>query len=111
MQSLPSLYPSIALAVENSLPLERRQFRQTFEQHQLALLTCETIVNLFRPFFLRAIAENPRYPALTTHGRAFLSVLERSFAIIQIVDSLYATYPKVTARHWWCWVCSVDEAR
>jgi hypothetical protein len=76
--SLPSAYPDARLAEAESPPFNRRDLRRTFEQHWLALIVSETIVNLNRPYFIKALVEKPDDPSRTSYGQAFLSVLERS---------------------------------
>ena len=76
--SLPSAYPDARLAEAESPALNRRDLRRAFEQHWLALIVSETIVNLNRPYFIKALVERPEDPTRTAHGQAFLSVLERS---------------------------------
>jgi hypothetical protein len=76
--SLPSAYPDARVAEAESPALNRRDLRRAFEQHWLALIVSETIVNLNRPYFIKALVERPEAPTRTAHGQAFLSVLERS---------------------------------
>jgi hypothetical protein len=76
--SLPSAYPDARMAEAESPALNRRDLRRTFEQHWLALIVSETIVNLNRPYFIKALVERPDDPTRTAYGQAFLSVLERS---------------------------------
>lgn len=76
--SLPSAYPDARVAETESPALNRRDLRRAFEQHWLALIVSETIVNLNRPYFIKALVERPDDPTRTAHGQAFLSVLERS---------------------------------
>jgi hypothetical protein len=76
--SLPSAYPDARVAEAESPALNRRDLRRAFEQHWLALIVSETIVNLNRPYFIKALVERPEDPTRTAHGQAFLSVLERS---------------------------------
>jgi hypothetical protein len=76
--SLPSAYPDARVAETESPALNRRDLRRAFEQHWLALIVSETIVNLNRPYFIKALVERPEDPTRTAHGQAFLSVLERS---------------------------------
>lgn len=66
------------MAETESPAINRRDLRRTFEQHWLALIVSETIVNLYRPYFIKALVERPTDPTRTAHGQAFLSVLERS---------------------------------
>lgn len=76
--SLPSAYPDARVAEAESPALNRRDLRRAFEQHWLALIVSETIVNLNRPYFIKALVERPDDPTRTAYGQAFLSVLERS---------------------------------
>lgn len=76
--SLPSAYPDARIAENESPPLTRRDLRRSFERHWLALIVSETIVNLNRPYFIKALVERPDDPTRTAYAQAFLSVLERS---------------------------------
>jgi hypothetical protein len=90
--SLPSAYPDTHMAEAESPALNRRDLRRTFEQHWLALIVSETIVNLYRPYFIKALVERPTDPTRTIHGQAFLSVLERSNVSLRVellVDHRY----------------------
>lgn len=42
------------------------------------MMISETIVNLYRPYFMRALIECPGDPLRTVYGQAYLSVVERS---------------------------------
>ncbi|OCF31477.1 hypothetical protein I316_06879 [Kwoniella heveanensis BCC8398] len=108
--ALPSLYTDASKAEAESPALNKRDLRRTFEQYSLAMMISETIVNLYRPYFMRALIECPGDPLRTVYGQAYLSVVERSNVIIQIVCGLYALHPHVTARHWWCWYHAFNSA-
>ncbi|WVR05539.1 hypothetical protein IAU60_002557 [Kwoniella sp. DSM 27419] len=108
--ALPSLYSDASIAEAESPEVNRRDLRRTFEQFSLSMMVSETIVNLYRPYFMRALIENPTDPLRSEFGQAYLSVVERSNVIIQIVCRLYAIHPSVTARHWWCWYHAFNSA-
>ncbi|WVW79040.1 hypothetical protein I302_101003 [Kwoniella bestiolae CBS 10118] len=108
--ALPSLYSDASSAVAESPEVNKRDLRRTFEQFSLSMIVSETIVNLYRPYFMRALIECPTDPLRTPYGQAYLSVVERSNVIIQIVCGLYALHPSVTARHWWCWYHAFNSA-
>ncbi|WVQ68695.1 uncharacterized protein L199_006904 [Kwoniella botswanensis] len=108
--ALPSLYPDASSAEAESPEVNKRDLRRTFEQFSLSMIVSETIVNLYRPYFMRALIECPGDPLRTPYGQAYLSVVERSNVIIQIVCGLYALHPSVTARHWWCWYHAFNSA-
>ncbi|OXG79806.1 hypothetical protein C345_05536 [Cryptococcus neoformans A2-102-5] len=108
--ALPSLYTDASKAEAESPALNKRDLRRTFEQYSLAMMISESIVNLYRPYFMRALIECPGDPLRTVYGQAYLSVVERSNVIIQIVCGLYALHPHVTARHWWCWYHAFNSA-
>lgn len=48
----------------------------------------EAIVNLHRPYFIRAMQERPDDPTQSTYGQAFLSVIERSNVSAQRMSRL-----------------------
>nr|XP_019009006.1 uncharacterized protein I206_06694 [Kwoniella pini CBS 10737]OCF47787.1 hypothetical protein I206_06694 [Kwoniella pini CBS 10737] len=108
--ALPSLYSDAKVAEAESPEVNKRDLRRTFEQFSLSMIVSETIVNLNRPYFMRALIECPSDPLRTMYGQAYLSVVERSNVIIQIVCGLYALHPSVTARHWWCWYHAFNSA-
>nr|XP_018266025.1 uncharacterized protein I303_02403 [Kwoniella dejecticola CBS 10117]OBR88183.1 hypothetical protein I303_02403 [Kwoniella dejecticola CBS 10117] len=108
--ALPSLYSDAKMAEAESPEVNKRDLRRTFEQFSLSMIVSETIVNLNRPYFMRALIECPIDPLRTMYGQAYLSVVERSNVIIQIVCGLYALHPSVAARHWWCWYHAFNSA-
>ncbi|WWC87429.1 uncharacterized protein L201_002318 [Kwoniella dendrophila CBS 6074] len=108
--ALPSLYSDASIAEAESPEVNKRDLRRTFEQFSLSMIVSETIVNLNRPYFMRALIECSADPLRTMYGQAYLSVVERSNVIIQIVCGLYALHPSVAARHWWCWYHAFNSA-
>ncbi|ORY30771.1 hypothetical protein BCR39DRAFT_598252 [Naematelia encephala] len=110
MRALPSKFPDTNMADAETPEMNKRDLKRTFQQFHLALMISETIVNLFRPFFIRALTERPDDPIRSAYGQAVLSVLERCNVLIQVVCGLYNAYPGVTARHWWCWYHGFNSA-
>ena len=48
------------------------------QQHHLALIISEAVVNLYRSLFMRALSQDPIDPLRSEYGQPFLLVVERS---------------------------------
>lgn len=48
------------------------------QQHHLALMISEAVVNLYRSHFMRALNQDPGDPLRSQYGQPFLLVVERS---------------------------------
>ena len=77
MLSLPSIYPDLESARQASPPTNKRGLRTTLEQYFLALLVAETLINLHRAHYARAIATNQIDPTKSPFAPSFLTVVER----------------------------------
>ena len=77
MLSLPSIYPDLDGARRASPPTNKRDLRTTLEQYFLALLVAETLINLHRAHYARAIATNQTDPTKSPYGNSYLTVVER----------------------------------
>lgn len=85
-------------------------------------MVSEAIVNLHRPYFVRALQSRRDDPIRSIYGTSFLAVVERcnvrrratsigqqtyrTQVLIQIACSLYNLHPSVSARYWFFWVSS-----
>ncbi|RSH90304.1 hypothetical protein EHS25_001638 [Saitozyma podzolica] len=110
MEAIASVYSDVAKARLEAPEVTRRAVRLVLEQHFLAMIVSETVVNLYRQLFVRALAESPDDPVRSVYGPPFLSVFERSVALVEIMCSLYNVLPAVAARHWWCWYHAFNSA-
>lgn len=75
--ALPSAYPNPKDAESASPKVNKGQLQLTFQQHSLAVNISEAILFLQRPYFLKALHEDPIDPSRSQHGPAFLAVVER----------------------------------
>jgi hypothetical protein len=75
--ALPSAYPNPKDAESASPKVNKGQLQLTFQQHSLAVNISEAILFLQRPYFLKALHEDPIDPSRSQHGLAFLAVVER----------------------------------
>ena len=48
------------------------------QQHHLALIISEAVINLYRSLFMRALSQDPIDPLRSEYGQPFLLVVERS---------------------------------
>lgn len=78
VEAIASVYSDVAKARLEAPEVTRRAVRLVLEQHFLAMIVSETVVNLYRQLFVRALAESPDDPVRSVYGRPFLSVFERS---------------------------------
>ena len=90
------------------------------QQFTLALNITEAILFLQRPYFARALQEEPLDAMKSKYGQSFLAVVERCnvghswrkhFLLLtmvqvttQIVCGLVELFPRVAVRHWFYWV-------
>ncbi|KAK4684896.1 hypothetical protein P7C73_g5268, partial [Tremellales sp. Uapishka_1] len=100
MLALVSVFPEQNDALAASPPVNREELKLTFQQHALALNISETILFLLRPFYARALHEQPLDPSKSKYGEAFLAVVERCRIIVSIVTSIHSVYPSLAYRHW-----------
>ncbi|GCB23345.1 uncharacterized transcriptional regulatory protein C1F7.11c [Aspergillus awamori] len=72
------------------------------KQSNLALNISETIINLHRPYYAKALYDiNERTKSI--YAPSFLTVIERCGIIIAIVDDIHTRFPAVSTRQWNFW--------
>lgn len=90
--ALPSLYSDSSQAEIDSPEPNKRDLKRAFEvcilltvpsakclqQHHLALIISEAVINLYRSLFMRALSQDPIDPLRSDYGQPFLLVVERS---------------------------------
>lgn len=72
-----SAYPTHEEAIRASPETKELDMRLTYQQHTLSLNVSEAQFFLLRPFFARALNENPADPSKSKYGEAYLCVAER----------------------------------
>jgi hypothetical protein len=77
MLVLPSAYPDPHQALASSPTVKKGRLQLTFQQHTLALNVGEAIMFLQRPYFMKALHEDPVDPARSRYGRSYMTVIER----------------------------------
>jgi hypothetical protein len=77
MLVLPSAFPDPQQALASSPPVKKGRLQLTFQQHTLALNVGEAIMFLQRPYFMKALHEDPVDPARSRYGRSYMTVIER----------------------------------
>ncbi|KAI9147388.1 hypothetical protein HJFPF1_12408 [Paramyrothecium foliicola] len=65
--SMPSRYPRLEAAIEASPEPSRRSMTISFQQMNLALNTCETIINLHRPYYAKALYDDVKLEGKSFH--------------------------------------------
>ncbi|PYI29943.1 hypothetical protein BP00DRAFT_437272 [Aspergillus indologenus CBS 114.80] len=101
--SMPSRYPHVEAAIEASPEPSRRSMTISFQQMNLALNISETIINLHRPYYAKALYDiNDRMRSV--YAPSFLTVIERCAIIIAIVDDIHTRFPAVSTRQWNFWL-------
>ncbi|RDH28069.1 hypothetical protein BDQ94DRAFT_163103 [Aspergillus welwitschiae] len=102
--SMPSRYPHVQAAIEASPEPSPRSMTISFQQQSnLALNISETIINLHRPYYAKALYDiNERTKSI--YAPSFLTVIERCGIIIAIVDDIHTRFPAVSTRQWNFWV-------
>ncbi|GLA46277.1 hypothetical protein AnigIFM63604_009749 [Aspergillus niger] len=100
--SMPSRYPHVQAAIEASPEPSPRSMTISFQQSNLALNISETIINLHRPYYAKALYDiNERTKSI--YAPSFLTVIERCGIIIAIVDDIHTRFPAVSTRQWNFW--------
>jgi hypothetical protein len=77
MLVLPSAFPHPQQALASSPPVKKGRLQLTFQQYTLALNVGEVIMFLQRPYFMKALHEDPMDPARSRYGRSYMTVIER----------------------------------
>ncbi|GLA32183.1 hypothetical protein AnigIFM63326_011322 [Aspergillus niger] len=100
--SMPSRYPHVQAAIAASPEPSPRSMTISFQQSNLALNISETIINLHRPYYAKALYDiNERTKSI--YAPSFLTVIERCGIIIAIVDDIHTRFPAVSTRQWNFW--------
>ncbi|RSH91564.1 hypothetical protein EHS25_009863 [Saitozyma podzolica] len=104
--ALPSQYTDSDTAIRESPEIDKWDLHQTLQQFHLSLMVSEAIVNLHRPYFVRALQSRRDDPIRSIYGTSFLAVVERC----NIACSLYNLHPSVSARYWFFWYHAFNSA-
>ncbi|KAL1865142.1 hypothetical protein VTK73DRAFT_5467 [Phialemonium thermophilum] len=75
--SMPSRYPQLDAVIEASPEPSPRSMTTSFQQMNLALNICETIINLHRPYYAKALYEDIDDPLKSEYAPSYLTVIER----------------------------------
>ncbi|SPO00337.1 uncharacterized protein DNG_03182 [Cephalotrichum gorgonifer] len=97
----PSHYPQLETAIKASPEPSRRSLAISFQQTNLALNVSETIINLHRPYYAKALYDVDRDES--PYKSSFYTVIERCGIIIAIVTDIHARFPAVSIRQWNFW--------
>ncbi|KAF4556666.1 Fungal specific transcription factor domain-containing protein 57 [Elsinoe fawcettii] len=95
--SMPSRYPLHEDAIQAS-PEPSRTSRMN-----LAFNTSETIINLHRPYYAKALYAAGQDPVKSDYAPSFLTVVERCAVIIALVADVQSRFPNVSTRQWNLW--------
>ncbi|PVH82125.1 hypothetical protein DL98DRAFT_653478 [Cadophora sp. DSE1049] len=103
LMAMPSRYPQAEAAIEASPEPSRSSMTISFQQTNLALNVSETIINLHRPYFAKALYEHIDDRMKSAYASSFLAVIERCAIILAIVTDIHARFPAVSIRQWNLW--------
>ncbi|KAI7154512.1 hypothetical protein KC349_g7603 [Hortaea werneckii] len=101
--AMPSRYVQVEKAIEASPEPSRRSMKLSFQQTNLAVNTSETIINLHRPYFAKALYQDSTGEYSSAYFSSFLTVIERCAIIVAIVADIHARFPAVSTRQWSFW--------
>ncbi|KAK4937550.1 hypothetical protein LTR10_021842 [Elasticomyces elasticus] len=101
--SMPSRYPQPEAAIEASPEPSRTSMAFSFQQMNLALNISETIINLHRPYYAKALYDEIKDPVKSMYAPSFLTVVERCAVILAIVNDIHMRFPAVSVRQWNFW--------
>ncbi|KAK2600059.1 hypothetical protein QQS21_005223 [Conoideocrella luteorostrata] len=99
--AMPSRYPQLEAAIEASPEPSRTALVISLQQTNLALNVSETVINLHRPYYARALYDVDRVEHI--YKPSFYAVIEHCAIIISIVTDIHARFPAVTTRQWNFW--------
>ncbi|KAL4764891.1 Zn(II)2Cys6 transcription factor [Aspergillus foveolatus] len=108
--AMPSRYPHFEAAVEESPEPSRRSMTISFQQSNLALNISETIINLHRPYYAKALYEEIDDRLRSVHAPSFMTVIERCAVILSIVSDIHRRFPAVSTRQWNFWYHTFGSA-
>ncbi|KAJ4263378.1 hypothetical protein NW762_006197 [Fusarium torreyae] len=97
----PSRYAQLEAAIEASPEPSRMALTISFRQTNLALNVSETIINLHRPYYARALYDADHSESI--YKASFYTVVERCGIIISIVTDIHNRFPTVATRQWNFW--------
>ncbi|KAL2432701.1 hypothetical protein ABEF95_014691 [Exophiala dermatitidis] len=100
--AMPSRYPRFEAAIEASPEPSRRSMTISFQQTNLALNISETIINLHRPYYAKALYDDVE-SVESVYAPSFLTVVERCAILIGIVSDIHTRFPAVSVRQWNFW--------
>ena len=101
--AMPSRYPRLEDAIEASPEPSRRSMTTSFQQTNLALNISETIINLHRPYYAKALYDDVGSDGRSLYAPSFFTVIERCAIIIAIVNDIHMRFPAISARQWNFW--------
>ncbi|XEV01060.1 hypothetical protein FSHL1_006347 [Fusarium sambucinum] len=97
----PSRYAQLEAAIKASPEPSRMALTISFQQTNLALNVSETIINLHRPYYARALYDADHSESI--YKPSFYTVIERCGIIISIVTDIHNRFPTVATRQWSFW--------
>ncbi|KAL5330096.1 hypothetical protein ACEPPN_003620 [Leptodophora sp. 'Broadleaf-Isolate-01'] len=103
LMAMPSRYPQAEAAIEASPEPSRSSMTISFRQTNLALNVSETIINLHRPYYAKALYEQIDDRMKSAYASSFLAVIERCAIMLAIVADIHARFPAVSIRQWNFW--------
>ncbi|CAK7207518.1 hypothetical protein SEUCBS139899_010328 [Sporothrix eucalyptigena] len=74
-----------------------------FQQSNLALNLCETVINLHRPYYAKALYDDTDAMDKSIYAPSFYAVIERCAMILALVADIHARYPAISTRQWNFW--------
>ncbi|CAH0022329.1 unnamed protein product [Clonostachys rhizophaga] len=99
--AMPSQYPVAEAAINASPEPSRRSVTISFQQSNFALNVSETIINLHRPYYAKALYEVDRVESI--YKTSFYTVIERCAIIIGLVTDIHTRFPAISTRQWNFW--------
>lgn len=112
----PPVKKSIPAALLPSIPIPTLPLDPTVPPHlvihrlTLRLMIAQCRLLLSRPFFARALAENPDDPSFSKHGASFTALYQAAQEIVQVVQRLVVYHPSLVSRWWYFWFHGFSSA-
>ncbi|KAL4987124.1 hypothetical protein BDW68DRAFT_178184 [Aspergillus falconensis] len=108
--AMPSRYPQFEAAVEASPEPSRGSMAISFQQSNLGVNISETIINLHRPYYAKALYEEFGDRLKSVYAPSFMTVIECCAIILAVVNDIHRRFPAVSTRQWSFWYHTFGSA-
>ncbi|EPE06816.1 hypothetical protein F503_03243 [Ophiostoma piceae UAMH 11346] len=98
-----SRYPKAEDAIAAAPEASRLAMTISMQQTNLAINISETVINLHRPYYAKALYDDIEGGDKSLYAPSFYAVIERAAMIIAVVADIHARFPAISTRQWNFW--------